>query len=420
MHLDKVIAAITRTRAAPRVLLLMILLLFGCAGRDGGQGNLAPTLSDTAPAPGPLPEVTHTVDPATPTAPPSLLPTNVPTPTSAPATPGRQRTHPFPQEAETLAAARLDASRLPYPRSPVIQNIRWNFERVIRAAAGSDLFPLTWADDGHLYTTWGDGWGFAESGSKRFLGVSSLMGDPAALTAQDLWSGVGKSHGIISVDGALYLLLTEQGAWMRAKIGRSTDHGLTWTFDPGWTFSEPGGAFAGASFLQFGQDYAGARDSYVYGYSERVRGEIQPDVVLFRAPKERLMERAAYEFFAGLDDQGEPQWTADVNAMQPVLSDPNGVTWGMQAMYHPVLHRYLLTVRQKDTGSGWALFDAPEPWGPWTTVAYYDHWLDGVTKIMYSFNQKWMSVDGLSLWMIFSGLQDYDSFNAVQADLELW
>ena len=48
----------------------------------------------------------------------------------------------------------------PYPPSPVLQSVRWGMDRIVRAAPGSDLWPLAWAEDGRLYTSWGDGGGF--------------------------------------------------------------------------------------------------------------------------------------------------------------------------------------------------------------------------------------------------------------------
>lgn len=55
----------------------------------------------------------------------------------------------------------------PYPRSPVIENIEWApASSIIRLATGgskrdgSDNWPLTWADDDHIYAAYGDGYGF--------------------------------------------------------------------------------------------------------------------------------------------------------------------------------------------------------------------------------------------------------------------
>ena len=52
-------------------------------------------------------------------------------------------------------------SAAPYPPSPVITGIDWApKETIVRKAKGSDNWPMTWADDDHLYTAYGDGNGF--------------------------------------------------------------------------------------------------------------------------------------------------------------------------------------------------------------------------------------------------------------------
>jgi hypothetical protein len=83
------------------------------------------------------------------------------------------------------------------------------------------------------------------------------------------------------------------------------------------------------------------------------------------------------------------------------------------------------------TGPGQlGIFDAPQPWGPWTTVAYYDSWGNMETAgfgLNCDFPQKWMSTDGLTMWSIFSvygdgakkGIDGHDRFNLVKATLML-
>jgi hypothetical protein len=324
----------------------------------------------------------------------------------------------------------------PYPPSPVIEGVIWDFNKIARFAFGSDIWPITWADDDALYTVWGDGSGFGvEPVGRVTLGVARIVGSPESLKATNVFGGNdpvspatfdGKSHAIISIDGVLYMWVEEQGKWKRGKVGRSTDHGKTWRFkggtgtfqDSDWTFEEPGGVFASPALLQYGRDYRDARDRYVYGYSERVRGVPQKDLVMFRVPKDQLMDRSRYEFFGGMNQSGVPTWTNLINEMKPVYTDPNGVAWGVQVMHHPVLKRYLMTVRPDDLGSSWGIFDAPEPWGPWTTVAYYSEWLDSTRKITYVFNPKWISPDGKTMFMVFSGT-DHDAFNLVKATLKL-
>ena len=49
----------------------------------------------------------------------------------------------------------------PYSPSPVMRGITWApAKTIIHLAAGSDNWPVTWADDDAIYTTWGDGRGF--------------------------------------------------------------------------------------------------------------------------------------------------------------------------------------------------------------------------------------------------------------------
>jgi hypothetical protein len=74
------------------------------------------------------------------------------------------------------------------------------------------------------------------------------------------------------------------------------------------------------------------------------------------------------------------------------------------------------------------VFDAPEPWGPLTTVAYYersDKMGDAGEGLSCEFPPKWISADGLTLWSVFSvygaggkqGVHAHDKFNLVRVTL---
>src|SRR5262249_22078127 len=185
------------------------------------------------------------------------------------------------------------------------------------------------------------------------------------------------------------------------------------------------GAFGDLTFLNFGKDYQGARDGFVYIYSQDRRRnalgvirDITDGVAMLRVPKGQVMNPSAHEYFAGLDDAGQPSWTKDITRRKPVFTSLNATGWGVRVGYHPELRRYLLTTFLKWDGS-WGVFDAAEPWGPWTTVAAYDRWIDATPKFGFTFPQKWMSADGNTMWMVFSGTRDFDSFNAVKATLRL-
>ena len=48
------------------------------------------------------------------------------------------------------------------------------------------------------------------------------------------------------------------------------------------------------------------------------------------------------------------------------------------------------------------MYDAPEPWGPWTTAFYTEAWDVGPGETS-SFPAKWLSGDGRTVYLVFSG-----------------
>jgi hypothetical protein len=62
---------------------------------------------------------------------------------------------------------------------------------------------------------------------------------------------------------------------------------------------------------------------------------------------------------------------------------------------------------------GLAVYDAPEPWGPWTTAYFAERWDVGPGESA-SFPAKWMSADGRTAHLVFSG---DDSFAVRKATL---
>lgn len=340
------------------------------------------------------------------------------------------------------SACGVAAPRAPYPASPVIARVEFDFKTHQRHAPGSDNWPATWADDGHLYAAWGDGGGFGGSNGRGrvLLGVARIEGDGITYTGKNLWGGHqpaapatfgGKSYGILSVKGVLYLWVAPQPNphLATAQLAVSRDHGLTWTLAD-WKFAFAEGVTI-PTFLNFGRDYAGARDGYVYSYliqpawgpgparktTEHTFDVHAPGHVhLSRVPQDAILDRTRYEFFAGLIN-GQPTWTTDLARKQPVFSDPNGVGWNLSVTYNAGLKRHLLTTEHNETHAGkLGLFDAPEPWGPWTTVAYEENWGAGVievTTFYWVLPSKWLSADGTQFTMIFTGKNSNDSFNTV-------
>ena len=59
---------------------------------------------------------------------------------------------------------------------------------------------------------------------------------------------------------------------------------------------------------------------------------------------------------------------------------------------------------QRDTryAGGFGIYEAPEPWGPWSTIYYTTDWDVGPGETC-SLPTKWMSADGMTLHLVFSG-----------------
>ncbi|MCZ6795229.1 MAG: serine hydrolase [Planctomycetota bacterium] len=307
----------------------------------------------------------------------------------------------------------------PCPPSPVIAGVRFEPpETIRRAARGSDNWPITWGDDGHLYTVYGDGWGFeprterklsqgfarVEGPAEEFRGVN--VRSPTGERAGDGPRGP-KASGLLMVDGVLY-------AWVRntsnATLAWSRDRARTWTW--GLTLST---SFGCASFLNHGKNHAGARDDFVYTYSADGPSayESYDGVVLARVRKSRITERSAYEFYAGPGERGSPRWARDIRERAPVFTDPGGCQ-RLDVVSHPGFGRdgrdgrYLMCLARDHAGS-WGIYDAPEPWGPWTRVFFTRDWGLGETH-GYRIPTKWIDRQSGVFTLVFSGRGENDAF----------
>jgi CubicO group peptidase (beta-lactamase class C family) len=308
--------------------------------------------------------------------------------------------------------------------SPVIKEVRWApADTIIRMAKGSDNWPMTWADDDVIYTAYGDGWGFdPRRPEKLSLGFAKVNGTPPDIAAANIPSSTGeqtgdgpkgkKASGMLCVGGTLYMWARNAG---NAQLAWSVDHGKTWTWAD-WKLTT---SFGCPTFLNFGKDYSGARDEFVYVYSPDAEGAYQAAdrMVLARVPKSQIKDRDAYEFFRGLTD-AKPVWMKDVKDRGPVLTD-SGKCYRSMVAYNAGLKRYLWCVtrpaKEKKGAYGLAIYDAPEPWGPWTTAYVADPW-DVDAGESCGFPSKWISADGRTLHLVFAG---GDAFCVRKAELIL-
>ncbi len=335
--------------------------------------------------------------------------------------PGARSPHYGPIEPflEPIALSVKDRGRwpgAPYPASDLIQGIEWApKDTICRAAGGSDNWPITWADDDNLYAAYGDGWGFEPKVDQKLsLGLARIAGGPDDFVGVNVRSETGerrgdgrsgpKAGGMLCVDGVLYMLVRNMA---NSQVAWSADHGRTWKWCD-WKFET---SFGAPTFLNFGRDYAGARDEYVYVYSSDSDSAYEPAdrMVMARVPKNSIRRRQAYEFFRGLDAEGVPLWTADIRDRGAVFVNP-GRCYRSGVSYNAGLKRYLwcqvLPFSTDERGprfqGGFGIYEAPEPWGPWRTAFYTEDWDVGPGETG-TFPTKWISPDGRTCHLLFSG-----------------
>jgi hypothetical protein len=352
-----------------------------------------------------------------------------------------------------------DAGRAPYPPSRLISAVSWDFSDIAsqRKALGSDLWPCAWAIDDALYCAWGDGGGFdgnddnigrASLGFARISGVPAA-GDPSAVAGINLWGSLpyarysatfgGKVGSMVAIDGVLY---AAGGFWTSENSHnptRASGHGprltIAWSTDMArsWQLADWSGFQPLGSFLDSGRDAGARNEAPVYLYY--LRDGDSHHVYLKRTRRELLLAdpaaRGSAEYFCGVSRRRRlPAWSPLEAQAMPVFTDGNNVE-GPSAVYDAALRRYLLTTGHYASGNDdnssagqVGLFEAPNPWGPWATVGYYDNWggLKAETSgdfLSLRMPSKWFSPDGKTFWAVFSGLKSFDSFNLVRGVLEV-
>jgi hypothetical protein len=290
---------------------------------------------------------------------------------------------------------------------------------------------MTWAADNAMYAAWGDGNGWTLQPPKRSIGVTRITGMPPELRGEDVWgdgpgSGFGKPEALIALGDVLYMFWTRGDSKYEDDTASalSRDSGVTWTYGEGKAFTQAPAGFRVRSICQFGPGYKGAIDDYVYVYFGFNRAD---DLFLARVHREYLFEAARYEWFTRLRNDGGAEWSAEFAARRPVFHDPGGYIWHVGVSFNPGLNRFLLTkphygpgddreaVRPSLSGvSSFGLFDAPKPWGPWTTVSYQDNFKDGLLKFSYFIPTRFLSDDGKTFWLVWSGWPEYDNVTFVK------
>ena len=343
--------------------------------------------------------------------------------------PGADAMSPAPYAAATSGS--VDASMPPGRR---ITGITFHADSDERHGRGADQWPLTWHDDGSLYASWGDGFGFRETGEKCYVGYTVLTGTlPGGLAGDDIYCETvssfpnRKPRGFISVDGTLYSLTTNiDSSGNDTDVHKSTNDGASWSPHQNLFRGVDGAQLSG--FVHFGQSYSGIPShlsgDYVYAvmtdWLATNVDEVKP-LYLARGPREDLLNASAWQWFTGTDASGEGQW-GSIDERDAIVDDAaennvgerGGPGWFQTIMvYHPEFQQYVLSYFH-DRQGGLTVLVGDRPWGPFDRI-WHEPLLD--TQRKFTVMMLPSHLDKESVWFMWSGAPFYDEVHFIAATL---
>src|SRR4051812_16211178 len=353
-------------------------------------------------------------------------------------------------------------------RAPSIKGMHRLEETTLRLGGVGDNWHMSWAADDRQYVSACDGTGFPGMPHKDYNSRAyAIVGDPPDVKFEflpgypDLTNAWGTpecsryyNFGILALDGKIYQFLSTpnhpfsqpQPRFVGAKLIWSPDNGKTWRNQDGsepvkwepWErrskknmafFEETGDAFSLLTVLQMGKNYGENRDGYVYVYVYAPNGNAEGtmnQLVMFRAPKDKVADRGAYEFFVERTGDGGARWSREIGERGVVHTFPAGWvnTWLHAYAWHPsvVYDAPLGVYVMANWGMGCApdgkwfgkpsylgFWTAPHPWGPWTQVHEENEWTPAGDRNARAYQPhiapKWIAADGKSFWLVWTDFQ---------------
>ncbi len=283
------------------------------------------------------------------------------------------------------------------------------------AAAPDRVFPssgemwfTTWADDDNVYGTWADGSGptpFVSWSLMTDCGIVKLTGDLPKLKPTIVLRDAptqfeprvdDKPSSLLFLGGRLYgHFHSPLGDPRIGYLAYSDDYGESWV-RVGFNQPDVPRSIAGSPwikdldsaltslpfinqvvpnlydntslrdspfrclfFINMGKSYELNMDGYIYGLGIGRERDWSGEVYLARVAQKRILHYAEWEYFAGMGAEGKPLWSKNQLEAKPVPGLE--ATEQGSAIYHPGVKRYLFLTSKH-------LFDAPDPWGPWTVA----------------------------------------------------
>lgn len=213
------------------------------------------------------------------------------------------------------------------------------------------------------------------------------------------------THGF-AIGETLYIsymsvkLWGEPGAWDAnyAGLAKSTDRGETWVplDDPHW----PGKS----NFIQISAAHVDDGGDHVYFWS--IPAGRFGGVALMRVPatEAAVEDLAAYTYFAGTDDTGNPIWTSDMSAAELILE---GTIGELSVIWSEYLDRWIMTY--SDAGNAY-IREGVTPWGPWGDPAMIASRAEYPGLYSPYMNPRYTSGDGRRIYFTMSLWGPYNVF----------
>ena len=319
----------------------------------------------------------------------------------------------------------------------------------------ADTWYPSWASDDNLYSPWTDGqtdgMSSGSGGRNATTGQAVMIGDdPLNLKIKALGITKGDPHpyqgrypcGSLVHNGVWYYgtyclgpagsVMHDGMRWNWPVLGPipgfriSTDYGKTWTDTPHTParplFPEPA-KFMGPlkigspKFVDFGKNMEHSPDgkAYLVGYGAE-ENDPKPryanlswisgdQIYLTRVTPsiENINDESKYEYFAGHNKKGKSIWSHDFKDIKPLLEWNNNMGC-VTITYNAPLKKYLMCVTD-----GWPtvakmnsyILESDTITGPWKLVIYMKEF--GEQGYFLNFPSKFISKDGLTLWLCYSG-----------------
>jgi hypothetical protein len=169
-----------------------------------------------------------------------------------------------------------------------------------------------------------------------------------------------------------------------------------------------------------GRDYSENKDGYAYfiAHDGNDAYQIYDGFMMGRVSVDSITEASAYQYFAGWDGD-RPLWSRKLSDRKPVFEAP-GRCYRPNLVYNPGIKRYMLVTlpwnHNADHERYLGIFDAPDPWGPWTIAAEKKDFTEA--RYHPRIPSKWISGDGLTFWYNFSVLSKADGKARYRFNLE--